>query len=126
MQAIHNAAGSELLKYCKTLGGCDTGSTKISPGFDLPSKRVLHTVGPIYNDEEHEECEKQLEGCYRSTLQLAVDNKLKTLALCGVSTGIYGYPLQEATEVALRTTRSFLEEHEEEVRSPVRVLSSSC
>jgi O-acetyl-ADP-ribose deacetylase (regulator of RNase III) len=103
------------LKYCKTLKGCPTGSTKISPGFDLPSKHVLHTVGPIYDDEEAEECEEELQGCYASTLQLAVDNECRTVALCGVSTGVYGYPLREATEVALRTTRTFLDEHEDKV-----------
>lgn len=72
-------------------------------------------MGPIYDEDEHEECEEALEGCYRSTLQLAVENDLKTIALCGVSTGIYGYPLREATEVALRTTRAFLDENEDKV-----------
>ena len=115
MKAIHRVAGPDLLRYCKTLKGCPTGNTKISPGFDLPAKHVLHTVGPIYDDDEADECEEQLEGCYSSTLQLAIDNDIKTIALCGVSTGVYGYPLREATEVALRTTRAFLDEHEEKV-----------
>jgi O-acetyl-ADP-ribose deacetylase (regulator of RNase III) len=87
-------------------------------GFDLQARYVLHTVGPIYDDEEAELCEEELEGCYRTTLELAKEHGLKTIALCGVSTGVYGFPLRDATEIALRTTRMFLQENPQQVTWP--------
>lgn len=84
-------------------------------GFKLPSRHILHTVGPVYSASRKSVCEHQLEGCYKSTLQLAIENKLKTVALCGVSTGIYGFPLQAATEIALKTVRTVLEDNADKV-----------
>jgi len=104
--AIHRAAGSELLGECRTLEGCETGNTKITKGYNLPSKHVLHTVGPVGENPI------KLQSCYRTTLDLALQNNLKTIALCGVSTGIYGYPLEKASEVACQTVREWLEEDE--------------
>jgi len=101
--AIHRAAGDELYNECRQLNGCKTGSTKISRGYNLPAKYVLHTVGPI------REKPKKLKGCYRSCLDLAVENGIRTLVFCGVSTGIFGYPLYNASRVALRTVRQWLE-----------------
>lgn len=92
-----------------------TGATKVTPGFDLPAKWVLHTVGPVYDDDEVEWSEECLQSCYETTLEHAIDNKVRTLALCGVSTGVYGYPLEDATHIALRTTREMLEANEAEV-----------
>ncbi|KAK9894072.1 macro domain-like protein [Cystobasidium minutum MCA 4210] len=113
--AIHRAAGNELYDACAKLNGCKTGNTKITPGFNLPAKHILHTVGPVYSASRKAECESQLGGCYETTLQLAVDDKLKSVALCGVSTGIYGFPLGPATEIALRTVRTFLDDHASEL-----------
>lgn len=115
LQAIHRAAGPELLKACRALKGCMTGATKVTPGFDLPAKWVLHTVGPVYDDDEVEWSEECLQSCYETTLEHAIDNKVRTLALCGVSTGVYGYPLEDATHIALRTTREMLDANEAEV-----------
>lgn len=112
--AIHRAAGPELLKACRALKGCMTGATKVTPGFDLPAKWVLHTVGPVYDDDEVEWSEECLQSCYETTLEHAIDNKVRTLALCGVSTGVYGYPLEDATHIALRTTREMLDANEAE------------
>ncbi|KZV96260.1 macro domain-containing protein [Exidia glandulosa HHB12029] len=106
--AIHRAAGDELYDECKTLDGCATGSAKITKGYKLPSKHVIHAVGPIYDDEEDERCAKLLKSCYDTSLELAVENKLSSIAFSGISTGIYGYPLDAATHIALRTTRDFL------------------
>jgi len=87
----------------------------VGKGFKLPSKYILHTVGPVYSSSRKQECEEQLQSCYKTTLQLALDNKLKSVALCGVSTGIYGFPLEAASEIALQTVRGFLDEHVNEV-----------
>jgi O-acetyl-ADP-ribose deacetylase (regulator of RNase III) len=84
-------------------------------GFKLPSKYILHTVGPVYSSSRKQQCEEQLQSCYKTTLQLALENHLKSVALCGVSTGIYGFPLKAATEIALQTVRGFLGEHMNEV-----------
>jgi len=111
--AIHRAAGPGLLKACKELGGCETGNTKVTTAFDLPSQFVLHTVGPVYSSSKKEACQEQLASCYATTLDLAKENGMKSLALCGVSTGVYGFPLRHATEIALKTTREFLEDNEE-------------
>lgn len=102
--AIHSAAGPQLVAETRTLGGCPTGQTKITKGYRLPARHVLHTVGPIGENPT------MLESCYRTTLDLAWENKLKTIALCGVSTGIYGYPRDKAAEVACATVRAWLEE----------------
>ncbi|KAI0551204.1 MACRO domain-containing protein [Xylaria curta] len=106
--AIHRAAGRELLDECRTLDGCDTGSSKITNAYRLPCKKVIHTVGPVYSSIYAQRCETALRGCYQSALQLAVQNGLKTIAFSAISTGIYGYPSYDAATVACSTVKSFL------------------
>src|SRR5881394_1913916 len=105
--AIHRAAGTELLAECRTLGGCLPGEAKITRGYRLPARFVIHTVGPIWRGGEGNEPEI-LANCYRSALQLALENGIKTIAFPAVSCGAYGYPLPDAAQVALKTTRDFL------------------
>ncbi|KAG8933112.1 hypothetical protein FRC03_008491 [Tulasnella sp. 419] len=107
--AIHRAAGRELLQECRSLNGCKTGEAKITKGYKLPSSYVIHTVGPIYHTGPREEVKKLLESCYRTCLNLAVQDGLKSIAFPAISTGAYGYPIREAAHVALRTVREFLE-----------------
>ncbi|KAF2623292.1 A1pp-domain-containing protein [Macroventuria anomochaeta] len=110
--AIHSAAGPELLDECGTLGGCETGSAKITDGYDLPADKIIHAVGPIYWNKNKDEAARLLAGCYKTSLQLAVDNGCKSIAFSALSTGVYGYPSGEASLVALETVRRFLEEGE--------------
>jgi len=106
--AIHRAAGWENLQAaCRKLGGCDTGDAKITPGFKLPARFIIHTVGPVFHGGGHGEPEL-LASCYRRSLEVAVENGLKTVAFPAISTGVYGYPFEAATEIALRTTAGFL------------------
>ncbi|KAI1796983.1 A1pp-domain-containing protein [Ganoderma leucocontextum] len=107
--AIHAAAGPSLLKECRKLNGCDTGDAKITKGYDLPSRHVIHTVGPIYSSTNAEENAQQLASCYKKSLQLAVASSLKHIAFPSISTGIYGYPVQDATHIALNVVREFLD-----------------
>ncbi|KAL6302496.1 A1pp-domain-containing protein [Sparassis latifolia] len=107
--AIHAAAGPELLEECRTLDGCDTGDAKITKGYDLPSKFVIHTVGPIYSSANTDVKAKQLKSCYQRSLQLVVDRSLKHIAFPSISTGIYGYPVEDATHIALKVVREFLD-----------------
>ena len=104
--AIHRAAGPELLRACIPLNGCKTGQAKITPGCRLPAKFVIHTPGPIYNDGLHGE-PKLLESCYKSCLVLAEENGCETVAFPAISTGVYGYPWEDATEIAVKTVREF-------------------
>ena len=104
--AIHRAAGPDLLRACIPLNGCKTGEAKITPGFRLPAKFVIHTPGPIYNDGKHGEPEL-LESCYKSCHALAEENDCETVAFPAISTGVYGYPWEAATEIAVRTVRNF-------------------
>jgi O-acetyl-ADP-ribose deacetylase len=108
--AIHRAAGPELLAETRTLGGCQTGDAKISKGYRLKAKHVIHTVGPIYHTEGRRAPEL-LAGCYRRSLEVASENKLKSVAFPSISTGAYGYPLKEAASIALRTTSETLKKH---------------
>jgi O-acetyl-ADP-ribose deacetylase len=106
--AIHRAAGwDELQSACRALGGCATGDAKITPGFKLPARFIIHTVGPVYGDGRHGEPEL-LASCYRRSLEVAVENGLRTIAFPAISTGVYGYPFEAATEIALRTVAEFL------------------
>ncbi len=106
--AIHRAAGAaELQAACRAIGGCATGDAVITPGFRLPARHIIHTVGPVYRDGRHGEPEL-LASCYRRSLELAVTHGLRSLAFPAISTGVYGYPLADATAVALRTTAEFL------------------
>jgi O-acetyl-ADP-ribose deacetylase (regulator of RNase III) len=105
--AIHRAAGPELLAECRTLGGCEAGEAKVTRGYRLPARFVIHTVGPIWSGGKR--CEPEiLANCYRNSLQLAVEIGIRTIAFPAVSCGAYGYPIQEAAEIALKTTREFL------------------
>ncbi|KAK8033831.1 hypothetical protein PG991_003229 [Apiospora marii] len=113
--AIHRAAGRELKNECRGLGGCDTGSAKITGAYNLPCQKVIHTVGPIYDDLHPERSEAALRGCYRSSLQLAVEHGLKTVAFSGISTGVYGYPSLDACQVACDTVKTFLDKDEKKL-----------
>ncbi|KAM7191068.1 hypothetical protein V8F33_009076 [Rhypophila sp. PSN 637] len=111
--AIHRAAGRDLYRECKTLGGCETGSAKITDAYELPCKKVIHAVGPIYDSEDHDESEQLLTGCYTKSLELAVENGCRTIAFSAISTGVYGYPSARAAPAALSAIRKFLEEDKE-------------
>lgn len=100
--AIHNAAGPELLKECVTLNGCDTGETKITKGYKLPAKYVIHTVGPIYRKND-EMCPYLLHMCYLNSLNLAEQYHIQSIAFPSISTGVYGYPKKEAADIATKT-----------------------
>ncbi|AFH50446.1 Putative phosphatase [Ignavibacterium album JCM 16511] len=106
--AIHRAAGSELLEFNRKLGGCETGEAKISPGFKLPAKFIIHTVGPVWQGGNCNE-DKLLENCYLNSLRLTVKNNIKTIAFPAISTGVYGFPLERATNIAVKTVIKFLE-----------------
>jgi len=103
--AIHKVAGHQLLEACRRLGGCETGEAKITPGFNLSARYVIHTVGPVWNGGQHGEAEL-LANCYRNSLQLAEENGVKSIAFPSISTGIYGYPLEEVAKVAIATVKS--------------------
>ena len=108
--AIHRAAGPELLEFNRKLGGCPTGEAKISPGFNLPAKYIIHTVGPVWNGGKNNE-DILLANCYKNSLKLAVENKIKTIALPAISTGVYRFPLDRATKIAFNEVRKFLEKN---------------
>ena len=108
--AIHRAAGPELLKECRTLNGCDTGKAKITKGYRLPAKYVIHTPGPIWRGGDRQEPEL-LASCYRSCLELAAAHDCQTVCFPSISTGVYHFPLGRAARIALDTIRSFLAEH---------------
>jgi len=109
--AIHRAAGPELLEATKELGGAETGEAKITKGFNLPADYVIHAVGPVYNDGSNNEAEL-LASCYEESLKLADDYELNTIAFSAISTGVYGYPLEEATNIAVSTVKDHLGEME--------------
>jgi len=105
--AIHRIAGPELLKECQSMGGCPTGEAKITKGYRLPARHVIHTVGPVWKDGNHDEAEL-LASCYRNSLELAEQNKFKTVSFPAISCGVYGFPIKQAAEIAIRETISFL------------------
>ena len=105
--AIHRGAGPELLKECRTLAGCNTGQAKITHGYNLKAKFVIHTVGPVWRDGTNREPQLLAE-CYRNCLQLAVENQIQTIAFPSISTGVYGYPIMLASQIAVREVRNFL------------------
>ena len=106
--AIHRAAGPELLVECRKLGGCATGQAKITKGYRLPAKRIIHTVGPVWRDGRHGE-DDLLASCYRSCFALVEQHGLRTIAFPSISTGAYGFPMDRAARIAVRETKAFLE-----------------
>jgi O-acetyl-ADP-ribose deacetylase (regulator of RNase III) len=110
--AIHRAAGPELVEYNRRLGGCLTGEAKISPGFKLQAKYVISTVGPIWKDGKHDE-DQLLANCYKNSLEMAVENDVKTIAFPSISTGAYHFPLKRAAEIAVREVQNFLSNNDD-------------
>lgn len=107
--AIHLAAGPQLLAECRSLGGCPTGEARITAGYKLPARHVIHTVGPVYSGRPQDA--RLLAACYRNSLQLAVDNRVSTIAFPAISCGVYGYPIEDACKIAIRTCIEFLKAH---------------
>lgn len=105
--AIHRAAGPGLLEACRALRGCDTGDAKMTPGFDLPARHVIHTVGPIWRGGDAGE-EDLLASCYRRSLEVLVQHELRSIAFPAISTGVYRFPLERATRIAISTVRDFM------------------
>ena len=105
--AIHRAAGKELLEECRTLNGCRTGQSKITKGYNLPVKYVIHTVGPAWHGGKSNEREL-LKSCYETVLNLAKENNIKTIAFPAISCGVYHFPLEEACEIAIETVKEFM------------------
>lgn len=105
--AIHRAAGPRLLAACREIGGCPTGEACITPGFDLPARHVIHTVGPVWHGGDRGEPEL-LAACYRNSLRLAQAHELASIAFPGISTGVYGYPAAQAAQIAVNTVRATL------------------
>jgi O-acetyl-ADP-ribose deacetylase (regulator of RNase III) len=110
--AIHRVAGPDLLAECKTLGGCETGDAKLTKGYRLKARYVIHTVGPVYKNGKSGEPEK-LTSCYRRSLEIAAEKGVTTLAFPAISCGVYGYPIQDASRIALRTVADFCGTHPE-------------
>jgi O-acetyl-ADP-ribose deacetylase (regulator of RNase III) len=110
--AIHRAAGPELLAECRTLNGCETGSAKITRGYKLKARHVIHAVGPVYHDGKHDE-PALLASAYRTCLELASQNQCASVAFPAISTGVYGYPMEDAARIAFRMIVEYLEQHPE-------------
>jgi O-acetyl-ADP-ribose deacetylase (regulator of RNase III) len=108
--AIHRAAGPELLDFNKKLGGCQTGEAKISPGFKLPSKFIIHTVGPVWNGGKNNE-DNLLANCYKNSLKISVENGVKSIAFPAISTGVYRFPLELAAKIAVSEVEKFLTQY---------------
>lgn len=120
--AIHRAAGPQLLAECRTLGGCPTGEARITKGHNLNASFVIHTVGPVYSGKLKDA--GLLTSCYQNSLQLAVDNRIETIAFPAISCGVYGYPIGQAAQIALKTTCTFLEQ-QPGIKKAIFILFSS-
>jgi O-acetyl-ADP-ribose deacetylase (regulator of RNase III) len=107
--AIHRAAGPELLAECKRIGGCPTGEARITKGYGLPARYIIHTVGPIYSGKPSDS--HLLKNCYQNSLALAAENNIATIAFPAISCGVYGYPIEKASQIAVNTSCSVLESH---------------
>lgn len=108
--AIHRAAGPKLLEACKSLGGCPTGDARLTPGFNLPARHVIHAVGPVYEDGSHGERDL-LASAYRRSMEIAAEQDFRSVAFSALSTGVYGYPFEEAEEIAFQTVAEQLDAH---------------
>lgn len=120
--AIHRAAGPELLAECRTIGGCPTGEARITKGYNLPARYVIHTVGPVYKGKPQDS--RLLSLCYLNSLQLAVKHNINSIAFPAISCGVYGYPINEACRIAVDTTVGFLKENKS-IKKIIFILFSS-
>ncbi|MGK2907271.1 MAG: O-acetyl-ADP-ribose deacetylase [Desulfuromonadales bacterium] len=120
--AIHRVAGPRLLEACRALGGCHTGEAKITAGYNLPARHVIHTVGPVWDGGGHGEA-NLLANCYRNCMQLAVDHKLRSIAFPSISTGVYGFPIGKASRIALRVLLDFIATQESAPRVVITCFS---
>lgn len=109
--AIHKAAGPELLAECKTIGGCPTGEARITKAYQLPAEYVIHTVGPVYHQYSKSEARRLLTSCYSNCFKLAADHRVATISFPAVSCGVYGYPIEEAGQVAIDTAITFINDN---------------
>ena len=124
--AIHRAAGSQLVEECEKLDGCDTGSAKITGAYRLPCKKVIHAVGPVYSTTKRKGMHTTLlQGCYTKSLDLAVENDCKSIAFSALSTGVYGYPSDEAAETAIGAVKGWLDKDEERTGKMERIIFCS-